>query len=78
MRITDFIACHWLRRWPFCPLNLNHTYEKIRLGINHRSNRHRVHGFLHATRGDIRNFDRRRNRQGVTIAFTGQKEEGCG
>jgi hypothetical protein len=56
---VDFIACHWPRRCPFYLLNLNHTYEKICLGINHRSNRHRVHGFLHATRGDIRGDTRK-------------------
>jgi len=53
---------------------LNHIYEKICLIHNHRSNRRRVCGFLHATTGDNWNFDHGGDSR-LAVAITGTKEE---
>jgi hypothetical protein len=58
-------------------VNLNHTYEKICLVINHRPNRHCVRRFLHATTGDNCNFDYSGDSR-FAIAIAGKEEEDHG
>src|SRR5437667_11470811 len=54
---TNYFLASRLRNDILEDVKLNHIYEKICLIHNHRSNRRRVCGFLHATTGDNWNFD---------------------
>jgi hypothetical protein len=59
--------------------NLNHTYEKTCFALDHSFNRRRAYCFLRAkAAANDCNFDHGSDGQGVPIAFTGEKEEGCG
>jgi hypothetical protein len=60
------------------PLNLNYTYEKTCFALDRSFGWRWAYRFVRRKAANDRNFDHRSNCQGVTIAFTGQKEEGCG
>jgi hypothetical protein len=59
-------------------LNLKYAYEKICFALDHSFGRRWAYGFLRAKAANDCNFNHGGNRQGLTITFTGEKEEGCG
>jgi len=71
---TNYFLASRLRNDILEDVNVNHIYEKICLIHNHRSNRRRVCGFLHATTGDNWNFDHGGDSR-LAVAITGTKEE---